>query len=412
VTSALIDLRPLRTCAAFRRWWVGRSISGFGGQMTVIAVMYQVWTLTRSTAWTGAAALASALPILVVGLFGGAVVDRSDRRRLMIITISAQALLSALLAVQAFALHLPVLGILGLVAAQSVAGAFGGPAARTVIPRLLPASQIAAGLALNQIAFQAALLAGPALGGLLIGAIGVGGCYLVDVATFLFGFYGVLGLPSMPPVGEPAKAGWRGVVDGLAFLRHAPLVRGALLTDLAIGVLSFPISLFPLLNQERFDGDPRTLGLFLSAIAVGGLVASALSGTFTRSRRPGVGMLTGAGAWCLSMIGLALAPGAWWALGALVVAGAADTVTVVCRSTLVQLGTPDALRGRVSAVELAVGAGGPNLGNLRAGLVATATSGTFALISGGLVALLAVATLATATPGLRRPAETVRPDAA
>lgn len=404
MTGALIDLRPLRTSPTFRRWWMGRSVSWFGSQMTVVAVMFQVWTRTASTAWTGATALAAALPILIIGLFGGAVVDRADRRRLMIRTTTGQAVLSALLALQALALHLPVLGILALVAAQSVLSAFGAPAARACIPRLLPAEEVAAGLALNRITSQAALLAGPAVAGLVIGGFGVGTCYLLDVVTFLFAFYGVLGLPPLPPLGDKARPGWRGVVDGLAFITRSPIVRGALATDLAVGVLSFPISLFPLINQERFGGDPRTFGLFLSAIAVGGLAASALSGTFTRSARPGIGMLTGAIVWALSMIGVAVAPGAWWALGCLVIAGAADTLTVVCRGTLVQLATPDALRGRVSAAEVAVGQAGPDLGNLRAGLVAQATSGTVALVSGGLLALAAVGAVAISTPGLRRPA--------
>jgi predicted MFS family arabinose efflux permease len=371
--------------------------------MTVIAVMFQIWTLTHSTAWTGAAALASAVPMVVVGLVGGAVVDRRDRRRIVLVTTAGQSVLSLLLAVQALASPLPVLGILALVAGQSLVGAFGGPASQTFVPRLLPAHDVAAGLALNRLTSQAALLAGPALGGLVIGWVGVGGCYLVDVGTFLFGFCGVLGLPPMPPLGRTARGGWFGIIEGLAFVARSPVVRGAMLTDLAVGVLSFPISLFPLINQERFGGDPQTLGLFLSAIAVGGVVASALSGTFTRSPRPGLSMIVGGSVWGLCMIGVAVVPGAWPALGCLVIAGAADTVMMVSKGVLVQLRTPDALRGRVSALDLAVGQSGPDLGNLRAGLVATATSGTFALVSGGLLALAAVGVVGAVTPGLRRP---------
>jgi MFS family permease len=180
------------------------------------------------------------------------------------------------------------------------------------------------------------------------------------------------------------------------------MVRAALLTDLAATVLSMPISLFPLVNEERFGGDPRTFGLFMSAIAVGGVVASALSGTFTRRARQGVVMLVGATAWGIALAAFAIVTDPWAGLAWLVVAGAADTVSVVARSTIVQLHTPDAMMGRVTAAEQIVGRGGPELGNLRGGLVAAASTGTFALISGGVACVAAVTLIGATTPGLRR----------
>jgi predicted MFS family arabinose efflux permease len=247
------------------------------------------------------------------------------------------------------------------------------------------------------------MLAGPAVGGLLIGWFGVGGCYLVDALTFVMAFYGAFGLPSTHPEGAPSRPGLRGVGDGLRFLVSHSSVRGALLTDLAATVLSFPISLFPLINEERFGGNPRTLGLFLSAIAVGGFVASVFSGTFTRSVRPGVVMLAGSATWGLSMVLLGVAPSAWLGLACLVLAGAADTVAVVARGTIVQHNTPNAMLGRVVAAEQIVGQAGPDLGNMRAGLVAGATSGAFSLISGGALCVLAVAAVAAGTRPLREP---------
>jgi MFS family permease len=163
-----------------------------------------------------------------------------------------------------------------------------------------------------------------------------------------------------------------------------------------------PMSLFPIVNAERFGDDPRTYGLFLTSIAVGGVVASALSGTFTRRARPGRAMLVGAATWGAALAGFAVAPNAWLGLGFLAIAGAADTVSVVSRSTIVQLATPDALRGRVAAAEQAVGQAGPDLGNLRGGLVAGWTSGTSALLSGGLTCLAGVVAIALTTPALRR----------
>ncbi|MET7334605.1 MFS transporter [Nonomuraea sp. NPDC005650] len=400
----LLDVTPLRSSPRFRRLWIGQALSSFGSQMTLVAVMFQIWQVTGSTAWTGAVGLAQAIPLVVLGLFAGSLVDRVDRRRLCLIAAGGQAGCSFLLAVQGFAGHLPAAGILGLVVAHSCFGAVGGPASRTFIAHLLPKHQVAAGLALNRISFGGAMLVGPALGGLIVGWLGVGGCYLIDALTFAAALYGVFGLPPMSPEGEPARPGLRGVLDGLAFLARAPAVRGALVTDLAATVLSMPVSLFPLVNAERFGGDPRTLGLFLTAIAVGGVVASVFSGTFTRLPRPGLVMLAGSATWgaALALFGLSTQP--WAGLAFLALAGAADTVAVVSRSTIVQLHTPNELLGRVGAAEQIVGQAGPDLGNLRGGLVAYATSGTAALISGGLLCLGAVAVVAASTPDLRRSA--------
>ncbi len=175
-----------------------------------------------------------------------------DRRRIFLFNTVAQAVCSLLLAVQGFTGHLPVLGVLALVAAQSCFGAVGGPASGVFIPRLLPKEQVAAGLALNRVSFTTMMLVGPALGGLLIGWAGIGACYLVDALTFVLGFYGAFGLPALPPEGEPSRGGLHGVLDGLRFVAGHRVVRGALLIDLAATVLAMPMSLFPLVNSERF----------------------------------------------------------------------------------------------------------------------------------------------------------------
>lgn len=201
---------------------------------------------------------------------------------------------------------------------------------------------------------------------------------------------------------DVARPGVRGVVDGLRFICGSRVVRGALLTDLAATVLSFPLTLFPAINAQRFHNDPRTLGLFMTAIGLGGLIASALSGSFTRSRRPGLAMMAGSAGWGAAMIGFGLCANAWFGLGILVAAGVADTVCVVSRSTLIQLHTPDALLGRVAAAEQIVGQAGPDVGGMRAGLVAAATSASIALVSGGALCLAAVGWVARAAPQLLR----------
>ena len=397
----LLDIRPLRSSAPFRWLWVGRTLSGFGSQMTLVAVMFQVWEATGSTLWTGAVGLAQAVPVIAFGLFAGAIADRADRRKVYLIAVSGQAFCATLLAVQGFLGHVPAAGVLLLVAAESCFVAVGGPASRTFVSRLLPESQLAAGLALNHISFQTAMLMGPAAGGLVLAGLGVGGCYLIDAVTFGLAFLGAFGLPAMRPDDGTSRPGLRGVFDGLAFLTRHRVVRGALLTDLAATVLSMPISLFPLINAQRFGNDPRTLGLFLSAIAVGGLLASTFSGTFTRMRRLGLVMLTGSATWGAALALFGVVPSAWLGLAFLVVAGAADTISVIARGTLVQSHTPNHLLGRVSAAEQIVGQAGPDIGNMRAGVVARLTSGPIALVSGGLLCLATVAAIAVTTRQLR-----------
>ncbi|MEU5535296.1 MFS transporter [Streptomyces sp. NPDC020362] len=401
LTRSLIDVRPLRTSPVFRRLLIGRTVSVLGGFMTMVTVMYQVWDMTRSTAWTGSVGLAQALPLVVFGLFAGARVDRADRRRIYLTATVGQAACSLLLAVQGFTGHVPVAAVLALVAVQSAFGALGAPAAGVFVPRLLPKDQVAAGLALNQITGQSMMLLGPALAGVLLGWLGIGTCYLLDALSFGLAFYGAFGLPALPPRGEPSRAGLHGVLDGLRFLAGHRVVRGALITDLAATVLSFPASLFPLVNAERFGNDPRTLGLFLSALAVGGIAATALSGAVTRLGRPGTVMLCTSAAWGAALVAFGLSTDPWTGLALLVLAGAADATSVVSRSTLVQTRTPDALLGRVTAAEQIVGQAGPSLGNVRGGLIAGWSSGTTALVSGGLLCVLAVAAVAGTTPELR-----------
>ncbi|MFD7696293.1 MFS transporter [Streptomyces sp. NPDC059374] len=401
LTRALIDVGPLRGSPVFRRLLIGRTVSMLGGFMTMVTVLYQVWDMTHSAVWSGAVGLAQVVPMVVVGLLAGSWVDRGDRRRIYLTATVGQAVCALLLAVQGFTGHVPVIGVLVLVAAGSCFGAIGGPAAGVFVPRLLPKEQVAAGLALNQVSGQSMMLLGPAVGGLFLGWFGVGACYLIDALTFVFAFYGAFGLPALPPEGEPSRAGVHGVLDGLRFLAGHRVVRGALITDLAATVLAMPVSLFPLVNAERFGGDPRTLGLFMSAVAVGGVTATALSGPVTRLGRPGLVMLCGAGTWGVALALFGLVDDPWTGLGLLAVAGGADSLSVVSRVTIVQTRTPDALLGRVTAAEQIVGQGGPHLGNMRGGLVAGWTSGATALVLGGVLCVLAVTYVGASTPELR-----------
>ncbi len=398
----LVDTRPLRTSPAFRRLWIGGTLSGLGSQLAIVAVLYQAWTLTHSALAVGAIGIARAVPMVLLGIVGGSLADAVDRRRLVLLTTAGQLVTAVLLAVQALAASASWQLVLGLVALQAAAGALGAPARRAFPARLLDAGQVAAGVALTHLAFQAALLVGPALGGLIIGRWGVGACYLLDAVSFAAALQGVRGLPPMRPVGDTvpvhvgtAWAAWR-------FVGRTPVLGGAFLTDVLATVLARPTALFPAINAERFGGQPQTLGLFLSAIAAGGLTAGAMSGIVARLGRPGAVMLAAAGVWGLCLVGFGVAQQIWLAVVCLAIAGAADTLSVISRGAIVQLATPDRYRGRVGAVEHIVGVAGPDIGNFRGGFVAGVTSASFAVVAGGLACALGVAALAVWNTPLRR----------
>jgi len=399
--KALVDLRPLRENRTYRRLWLGTTASGFGGQFGSFATIYYVWQRTHSSAMVGLVGLAAGVPLIVLALAGSAFVDHIDRRRLAIACTWVQLFVSAAMTVVAFTDLGGVPAVLLLVAVSSGAAALGGPARQTFVPALLAGERLAAGLALNHSSFQVAMLLGPAAAGALTAAFGLPWCFVFDTLTFTAGLIGLGGLPAGVTGGE-GTPGLAAVRDGISYASRTPQVRGALLADLAATVFAMPFALFPVVNAEHFGGHPEILGLFTTAVAVGGVTASLLSGLATSRRRPGVVLLTCGSVWAVSLGLVGLVTHLVPVLALLACAGAADTWAVVSRGTVVQTVTPDAYRGRVSSLELVAGSAGPQLGNVRAGLVAAATSGGAALVIGGLTALAATALVAVSTPALRR----------
>ncbi|MFF2052971.1 MFS transporter [Leifsonia sp. NPDC058194] len=418
----ITDLRPLRSSRPFLALWAGTSLAGLGSQIASVAALAQVWELTKSPVWTGTLGLASGVAMLAFGPLGGSLADRLDRRAIVRLSTAGQAVAALALTAQA-ALGLDSVPLLlALIAVQSAAGAFGAPARRTLPPRLLPAGEVAAGLALQNLAFQGSMLAGPAIGGLLV-AWSLPVAYAAEAIAIGVSLLCLLALPALPPQLTPAagstaaargaRRGPRAERGAWTYVLRRPTLWGAFAVDLAATVLAMPIALFPLVNEERFGGDPRTLGLFLSAIAVGGIVAGALSGTVTRARRSGLLQLAAAAVWGVALAGFGLAGPLWLALACLAVAGAADTVSVVTRGALVQLETPDGFRGRVSAVEHVIGVACPQIGNFRGGMLGGLVGAPIALAIGGLTATAAVLVVGAVNRPLRTyrmPDVRVQPD--
>ncbi|MFE9425815.1 MFS transporter [Kitasatospora sp. NPDC006697] len=397
----LADLTPLRSSADYRRIWFGQSVSSIGQQMTAVAVAVQVYALTKSAFATGLVGLFSLFPLVGFGLYGGAVADRVDRRRLGLIGSAGLAAASALLALQAL-LGLHQVGILyAAVALQGGFFALSSPARSSMIPRLLPPDQLPAANALNTMSLNLGMTVGPMLGGLLIGAYGAQSAYLIDTAAFAAVLYAMWRLPSMRPLGTPGTRAT--VLDGLRFLREQPNLRTSFLADLAAMIFGLPRSLFPALAATKYGGHAGTVGLLVAAPAIGALAGALFSGWAGRIHRHGLAILASVASWGLSIAAFGLTLGhLWLGLLLLAVAGCSDTVSMVFRNTMLQVAAPDEMRGRLQGIFIVVVAGGPRLGDFESGTVAALTNPTLSVITGGLACVACILLLAARRPAFLR----------
>jgi MFS family permease len=400
----LTDLAPLRSNPVFRRLWIGTTLSQVGGSMTTYAVSLQVWDTTHSTAATGAIGLVTLVPMLLIALPGGSIADAVDRRKLVLVMTACSAVVSGALFLQALAGLRWLWFVYVLVAISSAIGAINAPARRTFIRSIVTPDQLLTALALNRVSFQTMLIGGPALAGVVTGVVGLKGCYLVDTISFAGSLYGVVRMPAVPAASaaRPRRSQLALTGEGLAYIWRNRVLAGAFFSDLNATFFALPLSLFPAINAARFGGDPRTLGLFTSAIGVGGMVTAVLSGPFTKVTRQGIGMLAAVAVWGLAFAVFAVAPSLWLTLLALGVAGAADSITVLFRGIIVQRVTPPELLGRVNAADYVVGAGGGQLGSLESGLVGAVTSAEVSALVGGLLTVAGALAIAAGTPAFRR----------
>ncbi|MFI8290079.1 MFS transporter [Streptomyces sp. NPDC085614] len=396
----LADLTPLRTSAHYRRLWFGNTVSWVGQGMTALAVSLQVYEITRSPFSVGLVGLFSLVPLVVFGLYGGAIADTVDRRRLGLASASGSAVLSAALAAAAFAGFHDVWFLYAIVALQSVCAALNSPARTSMIPRLLPAEQLRAANALNSMTTTFGTLVGPSLGGLLVGFGGFQTAYLIDALAFSAALYAMWRLPSMLPERTGAKRA--SVLDGLRFLATRPNLRMTFFSDFCAMILAHPRALFPVVAVLWYDGDARTTGLLAAAPAAGALLGGVLSGWQGRIRHHGQAILLAVACWGTAIAVFGLTRNLWLGLLFLAIAGYSDTVSMIFRNTMMQVAAPDEMRGRLQGVFIVVVAGGPRLGDFLAGSVADLTSPTVAITGGGLACVLAVGLLALRGRGFRR----------
>jgi MFS family permease len=400
--SWAIDTSPLRI-PAFRRLFWGVAATMLGQQMTLVAVPFQVYALTGSSLLVGVTSIVALVPLVVFGLLGGAIADAMDRRKLMIITSTGAAVTSALLAVQAL---LPGGGNLVLLwvltACVSGFAAVNQPTRSAVIPALVGPSGVAAANALSMTVRQAGVIVGPLLAGVLIGLGDLFLAYAVDALGFLVAALLLRGLPPLSPgrlVGRlRLGAAVRGVGEGFAFLRTQPVLLMTFVVDIIAMTFAWPQAVFPELSQTRFAESPNSLGWLFAGVSIGALLMGLSSGWVTRVDRQGAFVLGAIVVWGIAIIGFGLAPTLWLAVLCLAVAGAGDMVSAVLRTSMLQLAAPEDMRGRMQGVFIVVVAGGPRLGDLRAGALATAAGVSVAMVSGGVVIVVAMVVVALIVP--------------
>ena len=414
----LLDLTPLRVSPPYRRLFTGFTLAGVGSQLTVVAIMLQVYQLTGSSFSVGLVGLFALVPIVVMGLYGGALIDAHDRRTVALAASGVMWASGILTALQAWLGNTNPLVLYLLVAVNSAGFAVVSPARSSIYPRLLERHLLPAANALGVFAFNVALTVGPLLAGFLVGWGGYTLAYSVDVALFTAALWGLFRLPSIPPEPHPEglptpRPGLASVLDGLRFLGTRPNLRMTFLADFCAMILAMPRALFPAVAVLAFGGGARTVGFMAAAVAVGSIVAMIFSGRLGQLRRQGLAVVICVGLWGVAVAGFGLAVGSAGSVltrssallvGALFLAcaGAADSVSAVFRTTILQAATPDHLRGRLQGVFIVVVAGGPRLGDLVAGSVATAYSEALAAVAGGIACVLAVVALSLWQRGFLR----------
>jgi MFS family permease len=396
-----IDLSPLRISPAFRWFWLGQAIKDVGGGVMFVALPFQIFQLTGSTLAVAVLSLVELMPLLTLTLVGGALADAVDRRRLLIWTQTGMALSGALLLTNAALPHprVWVLYVLAFFSASFFCLGVGGM--RSVTPRLVPADKLPAALVLESISGSFSSVAGPAFGGALIGFVGLTSTYAFDLATFGVGIASIFALPTILPVEDAERATLRAIVDGFRYVRTQPVVLGFMLVDVNAMIFGMPMALFPAIATHRFHA-PASVGYLYAAPYAGALISSLASGWMPHVRRQGLAVVVAASAWGIAIAAFGFSQTLWAGLVLLAVAGGADNISAVFRSTIMLSATPENMRGRLTGIEFAQVASAPTLGNVEAGVVASLTSLRFSIVSGGVACVVGTFLVAAAFPALLR----------
>ncbi|MGW6547474.1 MFS transporter [Streptomyces massasporeus] len=400
-----MDTRPLRR-PAYRRLWGSTIVTAVGSQLTAVAVPKQIYDITGSSAWVGAASLAGLVPLIVFALWGGAIADTMDRRKLLLITNSGIAVTSLLFWLQAFVGLESVGALMLLLAVQQAFWGLNAPARTASIARLVPEDELPAAGALGSTVMQTGQVAGPLLAGALIPVIGLPELYLLDALALCVTVWAVHRLPSLPPLAGTSvrRAGVKEIAAGFRYISGHTVLLLSFLADIIAMVLGMPRALFPQLASQTYApyGEGLALGLLFAAIPIGAVLGGLFSGTFSRARRHGWMVIGAVLAWGVAIAGFGLSRSLWVAVAFLALAGVADMVSMVFRGAILLSAATDEMRGRMQGVFTVVVAGGPRLADVLHGTAGSAFGPRAAVAGGGFLVVAVMLVLAAAVPALRR----------
>jgi len=396
-----VDTTPLKESRDFRLLFTGQLISMLGNQLTVVAIPFQVYSMTRSSLQVGAISLAQLIPFLLGALSAGPLGDSMDKRRIMVWTAVGSIITSGGMAINAAVAH-PSLLVLYIVSALAAAFmGFNNTARMASIPGLVERRHLTAAAAISQVTMQVGVVVGPALSGLLLG-IGLPLVYSLDALSFVVALIAAMMMAAIPPAeGSGRLSPWQSTREGLRYLKSRQALQGVYIIDINAMVFGMPRALFPAMAESVFGGGTIALGFLYAAPGVGALIGALTTGWVANLRRQGRAVIVAVCIWGAAIVGFGLVDTLWVAMVLLALAGWADVISAVLRNTILQTTIPERFRSRMSSIQMAVVQGGPRLGDMESGAVATATSIEFSVISGGLACIAGAALIALVLPAFR-----------
>ena len=384
----ILDISPLLKNRDYRNLYIGQLVSAFGTMITYVAVPKQVWDLTHSSFAVGMLGGVQLVPLLFFALWGGAYADSMDRRKLLVISEVFMALGSLTLAINSLLPHPQVWLIFLVSAAMAGLNGFHRPALDALTPRLVDRDDLKAVSALGSLRFSLSAIAGPALGGILIAKTGIVSTYAIDFLTYLISLLSLAAIRRMPAP-EGKKAGVGAILEGLRYAISRPELIGTYVVDLVAMTFAYPLALFPSMADKW--GGAEALGPLYSAMPIGFLASTVISGWAKKVDRHGVAVIAGASVWGIAIVALGLFTKSYFlTLLFLALAGAGDNVSAIFRGTIWNETIPGDLRGRLAGVEMISYITGPLLGNVRAGWIASVSSNQLSIISGGALSIAAI----------------------